>query len=128
MNKEKVWYDEISMIRGFTIIILLLYHAGFFRRYGFLEALEFFNLFAVPLFFFISGLVLTLSYKDKLNLKTFYKRRFQYLLPTYFLWSILTISLVSNNPDNPTIYQAIADILTGNSLEYGFYLSFFNYI
>ena len=109
MKNEKVWYEEINQVRGFAIIVLLLYHAGFLRD-GLLGGLEYWNLFAVPIFFFISGLVLTLRYKDGLNVKLFYKKRFRYLIPAYFFWSIITVSLVRG-----VSLQSLVDILTGDS-------------
>ena len=93
MQKENKWYNEINEVRGAAIFILLLYHAGIFRD-SFLGYLEYLDLVAVPIFFFVSGLVLTLRYKDGLNVKSFYKKRFQYLVPAYLIWSILMVTLV----------------------------------
>lgn len=43
--------------------------------------------FAVPLFFLISGFVLELNHREKLDLVTFFKKRFGRLFIPYLLWS-----------------------------------------
>ncbi len=109
MQQEKTWYTEINEVRGVAIFILLLYHADFFRD-NFLGYMEYLNLFAIPIFFFVSGLVLTLRYKDDLKVKSFYKRRFQYLIPAYLIWSIVTVTLVRGFN-----FQSFINIVTGYS-------------
>ena len=49
--------------------------------------------FAVPVFIFISGFVLTLRYKDSLSVKSFLKKRFLRILIPYFLFSALGVCL-----------------------------------
>jgi surface polysaccharide O-acyltransferase-like enzyme len=52
--------------------------------------------FAVPLFFFISGFVLELNYREKLPYMTFFKRRaFRIIIPFIF-WSVLYDLYLSN--------------------------------
>ena len=102
-EKQRVYYKEINVIRGFTIICVFVLHSNI---YGMLQA---WGLFVVPCFFFISGLVLAIRYKDGLNVKSFYKRRFRYLLPAYFFWATW-IFIVRDGIFN---LQSFFNILTG---------------
>ncbi|MFX1383559.1 MAG: acyltransferase family protein [Promethearchaeota archaeon] len=52
-------------------------------------------LFAVPVFIFLSGFSLTIRYKESLDLRSFYKRRFRYLLPAYAIRVFLFYFLIS---------------------------------
>lgn len=44
--------------------------------------------FAVPLFFFISGFVLELNYKEKLSYLTFFKKRASRIITPFIFWSL----------------------------------------
>jgi len=45
--------------------------------------------FAVPLFFFISGFVLELNYKDEFRYSTYFKKRASRIILPYIFWSII---------------------------------------
>jgi peptidoglycan/LPS O-acetylase OafA/YrhL len=86
------YIHEINCIRGVAIIFVLFRHTGVFTYadLGIITSnwFECLTLFAVPLFFFLSGFSLTIKYKDvkNFNLKSYYKRRFLFLVPAYLFW------------------------------------------
>lgn len=86
------YIHEINCIRGIAIIFVLFRHTGVFTYadLGIITSnwFECLTLFAVPLFFFLSGFSLTIKYRDvkNFNLKSYYKRRFIYLAPAYLFW------------------------------------------
>lgn len=95
MNNKTEYQHEIDCLRGLACLVVLMRHmrvfwyadCGVFPE-GWFHGLSFF---AVPAFFFISGYALTLNYKDNLEIKSFYKKRFITLLPIYFTWPFFTI-------------------------------------
>ncbi|MFX1446481.1 MAG: acyltransferase family protein, partial [Promethearchaeota archaeon] len=119
MNEKNYLY-EIELIRGFAIIIILLRHSqvfyyidlGFFKSGYFHDV----SVFGVPLFYFISGLTLTIKYKNNLNLKEFYKKRYQYLIPCYLFWSYLVLFMLNIGIPYYNDYNII--------YEDGFFLNF----
>ncbi|MHA1284913.1 MAG: acyltransferase family protein [Promethearchaeota archaeon] len=45
---------------------------------------------AVPVFFFLSGLILTIKYRSsELDIKNFYKEKYKNLVPPYIIWTFL---------------------------------------
>lgn len=70
---------------------------------------------AVSFFFFLSGFILTYNYKDrsKIDIKSFYKKRFFRIYPVYFLGTALTLSIswLSNSyPRGNTIITQVLGI------------------
>jgi len=87
---DKIKYQhEIDCLRGLSILIVMLRHTKVFwyADSGIFPDIWFhgWTFFAVPVFFFLSGFSLTMRYKDSLDLKTFYKKRFISLLPLYLI-------------------------------------------
>jgi peptidoglycan/LPS O-acetylase OafA/YrhL len=80
-----------------------------------------FSHFAVPLFIFISGFVLSLKYKGLFSQKKFYKKRAKSILPQYIIFSILylcfniIISAIHGNLKFPSITEIIFYFLTASS-------------
>lgn len=73
---------------------------------------------AVPIFLFISGLTLTYSYKDKLDLKKYYKNRICYLIIPYFIWSF--INMCVHNPER--ISNFFMETIAGNGMFHLWYM------
>lgn len=73
---------------------------------------------AVPIFLFISGLTLTYSYKDNLDLKKYYKNRFLYLILPYFIWSF--INMLLHNPQK--ISNFFMETIAGNGMFHLWYM------
>ena len=75
---------DIQILRGFAVLIVLLYHFGVpgFKN-GFL---------GVDIFFVISGYLMATLYTPN-NKKIFFKRRILRLFPAYFIIIIITLLL-----------------------------------
>ena len=73
---------DIEIIRAIAIINVFFFHFGVsFFKYGFI---------GVDIFFVISGFLMATIYKD-LNFKEYFIRRFNRLIPPYFITIFLTI-------------------------------------
>lgn len=87
---------EIDFLKGLAILAVLLVHTS----WNFIKADELngviisnafvntFSRFAVPLFIFVSGLVLSHKYFHSLNRKSFYSKRIKSILPAYIIFSL----------------------------------------
>lgn len=79
-----------------------------------------FSQFAVPLFIFISGFVLSLKYNGLFSHKIFYKKRAKSVLPQYIIFSIVyilftvSLSAINGNLKFPSITKIIFYFLTAN--------------
>lgn len=92
-NNDRI--NEADFLKGLAILAVLLVHTS----WNFIKAddlngviisnafINTFSRFAVPLFIFVSGLVLTYKYFNKLNKKSFYSKRIRTILPSYFIFS-----------------------------------------
>ncbi|MGJ7922713.1 acyltransferase [Neobacillus sp. LXY-4] len=96
MKKEKL--DEVEIFRGLAFLAVVFQHAMasiFYRPDISLENITigttFLGLtrFAVPLFVFISGIVLFYNYNAKLNYRSFLQKRFIQIIIPYFLWTVI---------------------------------------
>ncbi len=54
--------------------------------------------FAVPLFFLISGFVLELNYKEKVNYATYFKKRASKIIIPYFFWTAFYFVVINKFP------------------------------
>ena len=54
--KPRIGY--IDALRGFTMLLVVCWHIVYFSKVRIFGVLEFFSLFRMPLFFFISGFIL----------------------------------------------------------------------
>ena len=66
-----------------------------------ITALSAFTFFGVPHFIFISGVVLYNKYNNGFSLSTFYKKRFNSVLPPYLVWSTFYVAFYYGVP---TVY------------------------
>ncbi len=91
------WIGEFDLLRGFAILAIVTIHAGAF--YNTIDAsniivpivsyLTHLADFGVPVFFFVSGFVLTLRYFDASDMKGFYRRRLSVIILPYLAFSAL---------------------------------------
>ena len=103
MLKNRI--DEIDILRGLTFLAIVLQHtlASFMYSPGITKGpalLAAFLLtlvrYAVPMFIFITGLVLFYNYGDgKLDYWDFIKKRFTQIFLPYFIWTIIYFVWVS---------------------------------
>ncbi len=94
------WLGEFEHLRAFAIVAIVAIHALAFGLYisgpDYIIVLTtyFTHLadFGVPLFFFVSGLLLAMRYYEKLNLREFYTRRVVSILPPVLAFSLVYIA------------------------------------
>ncbi|MFC5701274.1 acyltransferase [Cohnella faecalis] len=98
--REKKKINEINIVRAFAILAVLIIHATAGARSNvpwgsasspFYITVNQLSTFAVPLFIMITGLVLFYRYYDNWTWEqalTFYKKRIQYIVLPYLIWSI----------------------------------------
>ena len=127
MKKKNKNIMEIQILRALAFIFVMLQHSlgstpgnynlanGKVLLGGFLVT---FAEPAVPIFLFISGLTLTYSYKDKLDVKKYYKNRFLYLIVPYFLWSFINMKL--HNPEK--LDNFFMQTIAGNGMFHLWYM------
>lgn len=96
MRKERL--PEIELLRGMAFLAVVLQHviAGVFYQPGLsgqtvLAGTTFLGLirFAVPLFVFITGVVLFYNYDGKLNYGSFLWKRFRQIVVPYLAWTVI---------------------------------------
>ncbi|RCX19000.1 acyltransferase-like protein [Fontibacillus phaseoli] len=98
MRKEKL--AEIEILRGMAFLAVVLQHtiAGIFYQPG-LSPLTLtvgttvlgLIRFAVPLFVFITGVVLFYNYDAKINYVDFLRKRFKQVIIPYLSWTVSTM-------------------------------------
>ncbi|WP_199241674.1 acyltransferase [Desulfosporosinus sp. Sb-LF] len=87
---------EIHLLRGFGVLAVIAIHtSGYFTEIPRFNTLVLVNLwtdifsqFAVPLFVFISGFVLTRNYSSNFLLSEFYQKRVRSIVPQYLIFSV----------------------------------------
>ena len=94
-KNEKPHFKEFDLIRGIAILIIIAIHTTHFGN----SYISLLFTTAVPIFCCLSAILLTIHYKDSLELKTYYKKRYKYLVPNYLFWMAILIfrNLFSNN-------------------------------
>jgi peptidoglycan/LPS O-acetylase OafA/YrhL len=106
-SNKKFWIGELDYLRGFAIIAVIMIHTtAYFTVIGYLNLLVIINIlidifshFAVPLFIFISGVVLSSKYFNSFSHKIFYIKRAKHVIPQYLIFSIgyLLFSIIINS-------------------------------
>jgi surface polysaccharide O-acyltransferase-like enzyme len=123
-QKNKLWINELDFLRAFAVLAVIMIHtAAKFKEINSLNSLVFVNIFidvvshfAVPVFFLISGIVLSYNYYETINYKSYYIKRFLSIIPQFLFFSsfYLVFSVVMGHKD-PSFLKAIDLILSGES-------------
>jgi len=118
-EKAATWIGEFDLLRGFAILAIVTIHGGSF--YNTIDGsspivpiaayLTHLSDFGVPVFFFVSGFVLTLRYFDASDLKGFYRRRLATIAVPYLAFSVLYIGYNFITMPDYTISQAAWSIV-----------------
>lgn len=141
MSKESVRgkLSEIQLVRAIAIIGVLSVHATSFatiamKESNFYLAYNFFNIFmriGTPVFLFLSSFVLFYSYysrpMDKKLIGNFYKKRLQYILVPYVLFSVLYFFILHfmYYPDRSleeTMEKFIVKLFTGKAYTHLYFI------
>jgi surface polysaccharide O-acyltransferase-like enzyme len=117
------WIGEADHLRGIAIIAVVIIHStGFFRESEMPDWLFEGTLtvnalarFAVPLFIFVSGLVLSTRYWGRYDREAFYVKRGLNVVPQYLLWSVLYIGLYAALGGNPDDTGPLASLANGTA-------------
>lgn len=137
MAQQKNRIEEIDYLRGFAILAVIAIHTSAnFTKIQNINLLliinviiDVFSHFAVPLFVFISGFVLSLNYNGLFSKKIYYKKRAESIFPQYIIFSILYIMLsivysVANGEFTPpSIIKIIFYLLTASASHHLWYFA-----
>lgn len=108
MVQENKWFREIDIIRGITIFLVVCSHVGMPPSIN-----NILTNFRMPLFFMVSGYLLSAKYFSSLDSLT--KKRMKSLLIPYFSASILFyLLLLTFNQSNFNWYNPLLAIVYGN--------------
>ena len=125
-DQTKKWMKEADFLRGIAILAVLMIHTTWNSTMVntlsdlaiFNIIVNFFSRFAVPLFVFVSGMVLSRKYYHKLDRRHFYSNRFKSIMPAYILFSMFyMLCEVAYFREIPPINEIIIKWLTG---DYGY--------
>ncbi|MEI7025846.1 acyltransferase [Paenibacillus sp. y28] len=94
---KKTKITELDYLRAFAFLAVVLQHAiGHYAYYGarledgvLLGSLLLLAKFAVPMFIFITGMVLFYNYRDGVRFAPFIRKRFKDILLPYLPWAVL---------------------------------------
>jgi len=115
----------MDILRGIAILAVVAIHVSYyFYNINPINTLAHINIiiyvfsqFAVPLFIFISGYVLSNKYYDTFSLKHFYAARARSILPSYIIFSIFYTSYPAfYHHKIPTTSEIIHNIFSGESV------------
>jgi len=82
--------DEIVYLRGFAILAVIMIHTAGVPTLTLLS-LGTISHYAIPLFIFISGFVLSHRYTEKIDLQQYFFKRFISIMPQYLIFSFFYI-------------------------------------
>ncbi|MCR8842171.1 acyltransferase [Paenibacillus sp. SC116] len=129
MKKEHI--EEIHYIRAFAFLAVVLQHAIghyiFVPEANLADGVAFTFLlllskFAVPMFIFVTGLVLFYNYDGRLNYWTFIKKRFSDIMMPYLFWSFVYL-LFQNHMDVLSAVNRFGEVfLTGKASYHLWYV------
>jgi peptidoglycan/LPS O-acetylase OafA/YrhL len=121
---------EIHFLRAFGVIGVILLHVLATNQNHFLFINKFIGSFlgyVIPLFIFISGFVLTISYNPATSLMTFYKKRLSGIIIPYFvfanLYYLYAIFYNYIPPDRINFHQYLSAILTAKTYYHLWFFS-----
>ncbi len=120
------WIGEADHLRGIAVVAVVIIHCtGFFRDEEMPDwlfegtlAVNALARFAVPLFIFVSGLVLSTRYWGRYDREAFYVRRGLNVVPQYLVWSVLYIGLYTALGDAPGHVGPLLGIATGSAARH----------
>lgn len=114
VDNAKGWIGEFDLLRGFAIMAIVFIHIGAFSltidHTSVITPVAIYLThladFGVPLFFFISGFVLTLRYFRPVVLRTFYRKRLMMVIPPYLAFSAVYALYNYVSLDQTSMYRA----------------------
>ncbi len=127
---KKARIRELELLRGLAFLAVALQHA--IAHYSVVDGVKMedgvimtvllmASKFAVPVFIFITGLVLFYNYDGRINYFTFIRKRFMDILVPYIIWSAVYF-LVSHAWDIKQSGQWVMMLFTGKSSYHLWYI------
>lgn len=126
--KGKKRFLEMDVARALSAIAVIIIHTSAYTLSGIKDKgsdLYYITLivnqlarFSVPVFFFISGVGVALSYKKNTNYFKFELKRLLNVIPEYLIWCFIYLYVIKNNRDFNTWLPLI---LKGDKVYYHFY-------
>lgn len=123
--RQKGWIEEIDYLRAFAILAVVMLHVMEWKQSYNINTsrsldpivlmIHVFAGYGVPLFIFISGFTLSSHYNKNFSTTNFYRKRFNFILPPYLLFSIIYILFDYIQKDSFTISKTIFKILSGTA-------------
>ncbi len=123
--KTKNYISWIDIMRGIGIIIIIFHHVGLnvflgsgALSYEFYDNILYYSV--IPVFIFLSGYTMYINYNEISNYKTYFKKKFKYIIPNYLIWGIptcfffLLFTLSSNLDFISLLITTVLSVLTGN--------------
>lgn len=126
MIKKRVL--ELDILRGIAFLFVVLQHTigGFSYRDDISEIdllisklLYVIAKCGVPVFIFLSALALLYRYKENLDIKDFYIKKFKYLFLPFAIWSLYRIKVTGTEIDGSIVWR----ILSGDAQYHLWYMS-----
>jgi len=124
MNRERL--IEVDALRALAFIFVVVQHTigGFsniegipYSSYIIMKMMYIMAKPAVPIFLFISALVLVYAYKDKLDLKKYYTKRVKFIFIPYIIWSAASMYKLGHEERFANFFLQ----LIGGNAEYHFW-------
>ncbi|MHC1719740.1 MAG: acyltransferase [Clostridiaceae bacterium] len=126
MNRERL--TEIDALRALAFIFVVVQHTlgGFsnikgipYASYIIMKLMYIMAKPAVPIFLFISALVLIYAHKERLNLKNYYLKRIKFIFIPYIIWSAISMYKLGNEE---RFANFIAQLIAGNAAYHFWYM------
>lgn len=128
MNSSRERLIEIDALRALAFIFVVVQHTlgGFsnikgipYSSYIIMKMMYIMAKPAVPIFLFISALVLVYAYRDKLDLKSYYKKRVKFIFIPYIIWSAISMYKLGNEERFANFFM---QLIGGNAAYHFWYM------
>ncbi len=129
-DKEKSYNPTVNFLRILSILGVIFIHTTTLTleyshydipRLSFSLFLNQIFRFAVPMFFLISGFVLEVNYKNKINIISYFKKRASRIILPYIFWSIIYYIFVFTKFNHSLFSYKFIDVLLKGEASYQLY-------
>ena len=124
-KESKNYLPWVDIMRGSGIILITIHHFGLHIFLGlnvlpidFLDNIFYYSV--IPVFIFLSGYTIYINYNQISSYKTYFRKKFKYIIPNYLIWGFptsfffLSFTLSYNFDPILVLIATILSVLTGN--------------